>query len=448
MKTALLLLLSVLTAGAATLNVPGGYATIQAAVNAARAGDAISLIPGTYTENVTWKTAQAGPVTLECNGATLAGRLTLYKPQWTIRNLAVAGWKQDGPWRGLVELFPGSHKTRLEGLKIDGAGTVTTYGIAWKSDGASRVPFPPEIASDCVVTGCEILNIKGYPGVSMMGARNVLEGCSLHDFMQGDFLQLWGEGNVIRDNTFDGNRLAPSGEIGFHADFIQTFGHTGHGSRNHVIERNSIRNNEGQICQLEENGMAGVGAMGGWTFRNNVFVDNRMAASVTQAGVKWYNNTFVRCAPGHVLNLGEGNRGSSDGQEIYNNAFIDCGTAVNNEQGWYGDGTRPPSVQFYADYNFVVKNGKPMRSGDGPDPRFRFNEPHGVNGGDPKLDENFRPLEGSALIGKGRDGADIGAFSFARAQEVTVEVSVDGGKTWGPHHSFNAPAGQIFRIKP
>ncbi|MDH3713573.1 MAG: hypothetical protein OET44_06955, partial [Gammaproteobacteria bacterium] len=40
------------TAGAATLNVPSDHATIQAALDAAAAGDSIVVEPGTYIENI------------------------------------------------------------------------------------------------------------------------------------------------------------------------------------------------------------------------------------------------------------------------------------------------------------------------------------------------------------------------------------------------------------
>ena len=44
----LILILLVTCADAATLNVPADYATIQAAVNAAAAGDTIQVQSGTY----------------------------------------------------------------------------------------------------------------------------------------------------------------------------------------------------------------------------------------------------------------------------------------------------------------------------------------------------------------------------------------------------------------
>lgn len=48
----LILLMSAGAAAAAEINVPGDYTTIQAAVDAASAGDTIIVEPGTYTENV------------------------------------------------------------------------------------------------------------------------------------------------------------------------------------------------------------------------------------------------------------------------------------------------------------------------------------------------------------------------------------------------------------
>lgn len=91
---------------------------------------------------------------------------------------------------------------------------------------------------------------------------------------------------------------------------------------------------------------------------------------------------------------------------------------------------------FYADYNFVAgaqSAGFPAKRSSGCTgggtgyTAWNFCEPHGVNGGDPKLadlsnvlgpdglpftlDDGLKPLPGSPLCAKGEGGTDIGAYS-------------------------------------
>jgi hypothetical protein len=92
---------------------------------------------------------------------------------------------------------------------------------------------------------------------------------------------------------------------------------------------------------------------------------------------------------------------------------------------------------FQADYNYVAGSasaGFPPKASSGcvagtTYTEWNFCEPHGVNGGDPKLadlarplgpdgvpftlDDGLKPLPGSPLCGKGEGGADIGAYSCA-----------------------------------
>lgn len=432
-----LLLLSV-AARATTLTVPGQFTTVQEAVNAAKTGDTISLT-GVFPEEVTTKASQPG-VALE--GGELH-RLVLVKPNWKVKNVSIKGWKQTRTWLALVELTPGAHGTVLEKLKIDGTGTNTTDGLRWGSDGAGTGSFPPSMASDCRVTDCEVSNITGYTCLMLDGARNVVSGCYFHDVIQSDFVRLFGENNLITRCRFERNKFAPEGTVGFHSDFIQTFGYA-HGSRNNIIEWCEVRDLEGQITQLEQNGFADIT---GWIFRNNLFVNTTLGASITHTNLTWDHNTFVRCntTGGHVLNFGNGPRGSSNGMKIYGNVFLDCGKPGNVEMGWYGDGTTEKAaygpVEYSADFNYYAKgvDFKPARI-DSVSPVFRWNELHGVNGGDPKMTADFHLLAGSPLIGKGPGGTDIGAFPFSSVPPpvdpppavnwFTVEVSKDGGETW------------------
>ena len=90
---------------------------------------------------------------------------------------------------------------------------------------------------------------------------------------------------------------------------------------------------------------------------------------------------------------------------------------------------------FAADYNFVAgaqSAGFPAKRSSGCDPRLTFTdwnfcEPHGINGGSPRLanlanplgpdgipftlDDGLKPVPTSPLCGKGEGGKDIGAYS-------------------------------------
>src|SRR2546428_9154943 len=65
------------TARAATINVPAGQPTIQAAINAASNGDTVLVAPGTYYENINFMgkaitvTSAGGPSVTTINGGDL-----------------------------------------------------------------------------------------------------------------------------------------------------------------------------------------------------------------------------------------------------------------------------------------------------------------------------------------------------------------------------------------
>src|SRR5437762_2005540 len=63
------------TARAATINVPAGQPSIQAAINAASNGDTVLVAPGTYYENINFMgkaitvTSSGGPAVTTINGS-------------------------------------------------------------------------------------------------------------------------------------------------------------------------------------------------------------------------------------------------------------------------------------------------------------------------------------------------------------------------------------------
>src|SRR5438094_10590364 len=72
------------TARAATINVPAGQPTIQAAINAASNGDTVLVAPGTYYENINFMgkaiavTSSGGPAVTTING-NAAGSVVMFR---------------------------------------------------------------------------------------------------------------------------------------------------------------------------------------------------------------------------------------------------------------------------------------------------------------------------------------------------------------------------------
>src|SRR5437899_12023267 len=82
----LILGLTAHTARAATINVPAGQPTIQAAINAASNSDTVLVAPGTYRENINFMgkaiivTSSGGPSVTTINGGA-AGSVVTFDTQ-------------------------------------------------------------------------------------------------------------------------------------------------------------------------------------------------------------------------------------------------------------------------------------------------------------------------------------------------------------------------------
>jgi hypothetical protein len=303
----------------------------------------------------------------------------------------------------------GAHHCVISNNIVDGNFTPSIFMLNWSTP--TNLPFGDEAASDALVVSNTFTHGFGSPVVSVFGDRNVIRGNRLVDSAVVDWFRLWGRSNHIVANLCANNFVAA---VGNHADFIQTFGNNGHGSRGQIIESNLVVASHGdaQLCMLTADG---VPEIRDWTFRNNIFVGVSAKGTITFSHVNFYNNLFVRCSTnpltaGHVLiftTLASGDAANSC--QVFNNVFLDCGDS-RTSVGWYSFAKGLTNVA--ADYNYVGKLAyKPVvvdsqRRVIG-DPRgwdsTLWWEPHGINGGDPffvgesKLD--FRLRELSRLIG-------------------------------------------------
>jgi hypothetical protein len=163
----------------------------------------------------------------------------------------------------------------------------------------------------------------------------------------------------------------------------------------------------------------------GWiTYRNNVFnnISNGLSGSLPYLRI--VNNTFINTAV--AFTGGSPYRGRSVNGTFVGNIFISTTLPYAPQQAQiYPLGDDAVRATFTGDYNFVAKpasTGYLKHDDRCPNAQYTYQEfrfcetqfgKHGINGGDPKLDDGLRPLTGSPLCGAGPNGTDIGAYSCA-----------------------------------
>lgn len=399
-------------------SVGSPWLTVQKGFDSVNPGDTLLIGAGYYDETATTGEDLAtneSPVTVDGQGLAVMRRLIVDSPYHRIQNLAVSNSVNTF----LMRVNRGSHWMVVSNCVFDANLVQGIIGIEFQLP--STTPFNTDAPSDCLLVSNRITRIRGTTGVVLTGDRNVFRGNKLHDVVQADFLRVWGRTNIITANWATNNAYEAS--LGWHPDFIQTFGLGQYGSFGHIIEGNVVSDIEaGQIMQLEANV---VPEIRDWTFRNNIFARVALQASSTIPGLKIYNNLFYRCNDnnnaGHAFAFGTrsytldnnwtAGSSSSHGTHLLNNIFYECGQSGTNG-GYYGFGTELTNV--IANYNYSGKNvDKEMRR----DPamleignlagwdNFRWYEINGLNGGNPGLadvmENDFRVTTNSILIGAG-----------------------------------------------
>ena len=221
-------LISATTVGAwgqATINVPGGAASIQAGINAASSGDTVLVAPGTYTENINFNgknitvTSSGGAAVTTINGNAVGVVVTF----------------KNGEGRGAV----------INGFTIQGP-VPTDDSVAGGYDGIDVVNANPTITNNIVTqnrgygillsTGSAYISGNTISYTKTSGAPSEDFGC---DYDDGDGIYINGTSNSLPAPTIDHNTIeynvghCNGGGIGLFAAPLAT-----------VISNNVIANNQ------------------------------------------------------------------------------------------------------------------------------------------------------------------------------------------------------------
>jgi lysophospholipase L1-like esterase len=382
------------------------FLTIQHAIDVAIAGDTVSVASGNYDEE--WTTAVDG---------TAEARITLRGDGWPNVNAGrvnnayhtVEGFRFTGtnaPVGALLFVDTSATGLRVSTNRFWPTVTNELYCIDAENGSIGTAP------ADVTLEGNDFFE-PTFHAVDAQGTNWLMRGNRWEGIKGWDAVRIGVFGWRITQNTFTNwSNLMTNGN---HPDIIQAFlvasgtnwiGGSAHG----VFDRNWVVNCEGtQIGNVSDDGEQGV--LTDWEFRNNVWA-GLAAINIAAPDFRWYNNLFYRCGMNtggplvfRILSVGgEGLFG-----DVRNNIFFECGSnPASASLGWVGwdAGATNTLVQ---DYNHVIGTGAGTTKGSS----FTLNgwNSHSINGVDPMFVDaenyDFRPSEGSPLIGAGVDLSSI-----------------------------------------
>lgn len=386
---------------------------------------------------------------------------TNHNTRWMVRDLSADGHTLYVT-NGAGESFqpdPGTYW----GLVHAGNGPDGHYGILFVRTGG--------LAADrCQILGNTFSNLVGH-AMNLFGTRTLVQSNRIFNLHSYRPFQVQGSDLIIRDNLIKDCRNVlwylpsevkalthPLGAewLDYQIGMVSAFAA---GSTNNLIEHNWFQNLENQlgfVSSFEDSY--------GIYFRSNVFVGVSEHFSGGRRDMQWVNNTFYRCAfdleESFPLAIG-GRPPAHTGYVISSNVFVDCGDHRGRaSEGWYAISTN--AVDAVLDWNYVA--GAEIT---GWEAKRTFNEPNGVNGGDPLFvnaqdplgpdglpftaDDGLRPLPTSPIAERG-----LGALSPVSTHHPVAHFTVVSPTGWfdrvdssfDPQWTTNAPFRRQRKMRP
>ena len=388
----LVLLLSGLSTAGTLIHVPGNYAGIQLAINAASDGDTVLVDPGIYYENISF----LGKKIIVASRFLTTGN-TMY-----IDSTVIDGSRPSKPDTASVVLFVHGEDTSsvIEGFTLTGGtGTVWkdlhNFGL-YREGGAVLSELSSPTIRNNYIRGNVAVNTAGVSSAGGGGIRS------------SD-----GEPHIL-NNYITGNRGRYGGGI--------VLNYTGA-----VIRNNVIYNNTGG----EDYGGSGIWAYSngpsGKIIENNTIVSNSSALdggglSISSTSVSVHNNIIW------------GNTAATQPQISVSSAAVSV-TYSDVQGGWAGTGNIN-SAPVFRDTSHYLESTSP-----------------GVDAGDPtvQFDDPEDPLHpGSALWpSKGTTRCDMGAYGGpAAAATIYVDLHLDDPlppKNFTAYSDYRTPSSATLR---